>query len=299
MKLSPLHISVHTTNPELRVKMMKNPNAAKIMTLLKRFADANLTMDCQIVLCRDLNDGAELERTMDDLFSLYPAVESVAIVPSGLTDHREGLCHIEPFTPEDCVAVLDRVAEIQNECIEKYGRAVFYCSDEFYLKSGRAFPDGAFYEDYAQIENGVGLIPSMRDEFDFRMEDLTDDERAVTRTVSVATGHAAYPFLSGLCDRLMREIPGLKIHIYDIDNRFFGKNITVAGLVTGGDLMEQLKGKPLGETLCIPSVMLRHERDLFLDNTSVEDTEAALGVPLTVVDTAYGADAFVDAVLGI
>ena len=299
MHMSPIHVSVHTTDPELRVQMMKNPRSGEVLSYLRRFADAGIALECQIVLCKDINDGEHLTRSMRDLCTYLPALSTCSIVPCGLTDHRAGLCHIEPFTAEDCAAVLDRVAEIQNECIEKYGRAVFYCSDEFYLKSGREFPDGEFYEDYAQIENGVGMIPSMRDEFDFRMEDLTDDERAVTREVSVATGHAAYPFLSSLCDRLMREIPGLKVHIYNIDNKYFGKNITVAGLVTGGDLMEQLKGKPLGETLCIPSVMLRHERDLFLDNVSVEEAEDALGVPLTVVDTAYGADAFVDALLGI
>lgn len=299
MHMSPIHISVHTTDPDLRVEMMKNPRSGAVLSYLRRFADAGIALECQIVLCKNINDGEHLTRSMRDLCTYLPALSTCSIVPCGLTDHREGLCHIEPFTPEDCAEVLDRVAEIQNECTKKYGRPVFYCSDEFYLKSGRAFPDGAFYEDYAQIENGVGMIPSMRDEFDFRIEDLTDDERAVTREVSVATGRAAYPFLSSLCDRLMREIPGLTVHIYPIENRFFGKNITVAGLVTGGDLTEQLAGKPLGETLCIPSVMLRHEGDLFLDNMSVDEAEAALGVSITVVDTAYGGDAFVDAVLGM
>lgn len=299
MHMSPIHISVHTTDPDLRVQMMKNPRSGEVLSYLRRFADAGIALECQIVLCKDINDGEHLTRSMRDLCAYLPALSTCSIVPCGLTDHREGLCRIEPFTAGDCADVLDRVSAIQNECIKAYGRPVFYCSDEFYLKSGRDFPDGAFYEDYAQIENGVGMVPSMRDEFDFRMEDLTDDERAVAREVSVATGQAAYPFLSSLCDRLMQEIPGLKIHIYPIENRFFGKNITVAGLVTGGDLTAQLEDKPLGETLCIPSVMLRHERDLFLDDMSVEEAEAALGVPLTVVDTAYGADAFVDAVLGI
>ena len=299
MHMSPIHVSVHTTDPVLRVEMMKNPRSGEVLSYLRRFADAGIALECQIVLCKNINDSAHLTRTMRDLCAYLPALSTCSVVPCGLTDHREGLCHIEPFTPEDCAEVLDRVAEIQNECIETHGRPVFYCSDEFYLKSGRAFPDGDFYGDYAQIENGVGMIPSMRDEFDFRMEDLTEEERSVCREVSVATGYAAYPFLRSLCDRLTREIPGLTVHIYPIENRFFGKNITVAGLVTGGDLIAQLKDKPLGQTLCIPSVMLRHEGDLFLDNVSVEAAEAALGVPLSVVDTAYGADAFVDALLGI
>jgi len=299
MHMSPIHVSVHTTDPALRVQMMKNPRSGEVLAYLRRFADAGIVLECQIVLCKDINDGEHLTRTMRDLCAYLPALSTCSIVPCGLTDHREGLCHIEPFTPGDCAAVLDRVAEIQNECIETHGRPVFYCSDEFYLKSGRDFPEGAFYDDYAQIENGVGMIPSMRDEFDCRMEDLTDAERAVCREVSAATGYAAYPFLSSLCERLMREVPGLRVHLYPIENRFFGRNITVAGLVTGGDLTEQLRGKPLGETLCIPSVMLRHEGDLFLDNVSVDTAGETLGVPLTVVDCAYGADAFVDALLGL
>lgn len=299
MHMSPIHISVHTTDPELRVKMMKNKHAGEVLSYLRRFADAGIALECQIVLCKGLNDGEHLVRTMNDLCAYLPALSTCSIVPCGLTCHRAGLYPLEPFSPEDCAAVLDLVAETQDACMAQYGRAVFYCSDEFYLKAGRAFPDGAFYGEYAQIENGVGMIPSMRDEFSHRMSDLTDAERGIVRTVSVATGYAAYPFLSSLCTRLEKEIPGLEICIYPIRNDFFGENITVAGLVTGRDLTKQLSGKALGETLYIPDVMLRHERDLFLCGTSVGDVEAALGVPLSVVETAYGGDAFVDALLGL
>ena len=298
MHISPIHISVHTTDPALRVEMMKNPRAGEVLSYLDRFCEAGITMECQIVLCRGINDGVHLERSLSDLMRYLPSLSTCSIVPCGLTDHRDGLCHIEPFSGEDCAAVLDLVAKYQNECSVKYGYPVFYCSDEFYLKSGRAFPDGEFYGDYAQIENGVGMIPSMRDEVDFRLEDLTDEERAVCREVSVATGQAAYPFLADVCRRVCEAIPGLTVHVYPIENRFFGKNITVAGLVTGGDLIGQLSDKVLGETLCIPSVMLRYERDLFLDNTSTEAVEEALGVPLTVVDSAWGGDALIDALLG-
>ncbi len=299
MHMSPIHVSVHTTDPALRVSMMKNKHAGEVLSYLRRFADAGITLECQIVLCKGINDGANLVRTMHDLCAYLPALSTCSIVPCGLTCHRAGLYPLEPFSAEDCRAVLDLVAGVQKQCMEVCGRPVFYCSDEFYLKAGCAFPEGSFYGEYAQIENGVGMIPSMRDEFDARMEDLTDDERAVTRRVAIATGYAAYPFLSSLCRRLEQEIPGLQVHIYPIRNDFFGENITVAGLVTGGDLIRQLDGLLLGDVLCIPDVMLRHEGDLFLDGTSVSAAEAALGVPICVVETAYGGDAFVDALLGI
>ncbi|MBP3919139.1 MAG: DUF512 domain-containing protein [Clostridia bacterium] len=298
MHMSPMHISVHTTDPELRVQMMKNKHAGEVLSYLRRFADANIQMECQIVLCKNVNDGAHLERTMRDLCSYLPMLSTCSIVPCGLTCHREGLYPLELFDRSDCAAVLDQTAVMQKECMENVGRPVFYCSDEFYLKAERPFPSGDFYGDYAQIENGVGMIPSMRDEFNARMEFLTEEERAVQAEVSVATGYAAYPFLERLCRQLKAEIPGLCVHIYRIRNDFFGENITVAGLVTGGDLIAQLRGMPLGGALCIPSVMLRHERDKFLDDVTVEAVENALGVPLRIVDTAYGGDAFVDALLG-
>ncbi|MBQ8578950.1 MAG: DUF512 domain-containing protein [Clostridia bacterium] len=298
MHMSPIHISVHTTEPELRVTMMKNKHAGEVLSYLQRFSDAGIAMECQIVLCKNVNDGVHLDRTMRDLCAYLPSLSTCSVVPCGLTCHREGLYPLEPFTKEDCAAVLDQVAEIQNECSEKYGYPVFYCSDEFYLKAGREFPAGDFYGEYAQIENGVGMIPSMRDEFDARMEMLTSEERSVRRELSSATGYAAYPFLDTLSKCMMREIPGLTLHLYRIRNDFFGESITVAGLVTGRDLIAQLKGKPLGDVLLLPSVMLRHERDRFLDDTTVEEVEAALGVTVQIVDTEYGGDAFVDAVLG-
>ncbi|MBO5648392.1 MAG: DUF512 domain-containing protein [Clostridia bacterium] len=298
MRISPIHISVHTTDPALRVSMMKNPRAGEVLSYLDRFAAAGITMECQIVLCRGINDGSHLARTLSDLMQYLPALSTCSIVPCGLTDHREGLCKIAPFTAEDCAEVLDLVGGYQAQCMEKYGSAVFYCSDEFYLKSGRAFPCGAFYGEYAQIENGVGMIPSMRDEIEARLEALTEEELGACRTVSVATGYAAYPFLSEVCERVCARVPGLRVRVYPIQNRFFGENITVAGLVVGDDLIGQLRGAELGDTLCIPSVMLRYEGDLFLDNVSVCEAEAALGVPITVVDTTMGGDAFLDALLG-
>ena len=298
MHISPLHISVHTTDPELRVSMMKNKNAGAVLSYLKRFADAGITLECQIVLCKGYNDGAALDRTMRDLSAYLPALGSCSIVPCGLTCHREGLPHIEPFTPEDCRAVLGQVRSVQEDCVARYGRAVFYCSDEFYLSAGEAFPEGEFYGDYPQIENGVGMIPSMRDEFAEALAELDEEDCAVRREISVATGYAAYPFLSSLCEALKAKVPGLIVHLYKIRNDFFGERITVAGLVTGGDLIAQLKGQPLGEKLYIPSVMLRHEQDVFLDDVSVSDAENALGVPLVPVETSEGGYGFLYALLG-
>ncbi|MBQ3065970.1 MAG: DUF512 domain-containing protein [Clostridia bacterium] len=299
MHMSPIHISVHTTDPLLRVEMMKNKHAGEVLSYLRRFADANISMECQIVLCKDINDGDALDRTMNDLCTYLPALSTCSIVPCGLTCHREGLTPIEPFSAQDCKKILKQVGAVQKRCVEEFGRAVFYCSDEIYLKAEEPFPSGEFYGEYAQIENGVGMIPSMRDEFDARMDVLSDEERAFCGEVSCATGMAAYPFLASLCQKLSAEIPRLCVRLFPIRNDFFGHEITVAGLVTGKDLIRQLKGQSLGDALCIPSVMLRHEGDLFLDDVSVSDVEEALGVPIRVVDTNFGADAFVDALLGL
>ncbi len=298
MHMSPIHISVHTTDPELRVKMMKNKHAGTVLSYLRKFADAGIDMECQIVLCKNLNDGAALDRTMHDLLSYLPALGTCSIVPCGLSCHREGLYPLEPFADTDCAAVLDQVAAVQKQCIKEHGYPVFYCSDEFYLKANRPFPDGTFYGDYAQLDNGVGMIPSMRDEFHDALDELDEADCAVTREVSVATGYAAYDFIKSLADRLCARVSGLTIHVYKIRNDFFGEQITVAGLVTGGDLIRQLTGKPLGEALYIPSVMLRHEQDRFLDDITTEAVAAALDVPLCIQDTAGGGYAFIDSMLG-
>ncbi|MBO4797984.1 MAG: DUF512 domain-containing protein [Candidatus Methanomethylophilaceae archaeon] len=298
MHMSPIRISVHTTDPELRVSMMKNPRAGEVLSYLRRFADAHITMECQIVLCKGYNDGMALERTLTDLEAYLPSLNSCSIVPCGLTCHREKLPKIEPFSPEDCLSILDQVSAHQEHCISTTGKPVFYCSDEFYLKSGRPFPEPSFYCGFPQIENGVGMIPSMREELEEELRLLPDECYAIRRTVSVATGEAAYPFLKQQCARLSERIPGLSIFVYPIRNDFFGEEITVAGLVTGGDLIRQLREKELGETLCIPSVMLRYEGDLFLDDVSLPEAEEALGVPITVSEAGSGRS-FLSAVLGI
>ena len=295
MKTSPINISVHTTDPELRVKMMKNNRAGEVLDYMRRFAEAGISLNCQIVLCKGINDGENLMRSMRDLTGLTPNLLGVSIVPAGITDHREGLHPLEAFTPEESAAVIDMVDEFAAECMEKYGSRLFFCSDEMYLSCGREIPDEDYYEGYPQLENGVGMIRSLKCEFDDEVEFLSDYDLEKPRKVSIATGFAAYDFIKSLADELMRRVPTLDITVLRIRNDFFGKNITVAGLVTGADLLAQLEGKSLGERLIIPSVMLRAEGDMFLDSVTVDALSDKLGVPIVPTDST-GAD-FISSIL--
>ena len=294
MKMSPINISVHTTNPELRVFMLKNPNAGKSLSYLKRFADAGTEMNCQIVLCRGVNDGAELERTMHDLACLYPAVTSVSIVPAGMTCYRKGLYPLTPFSREEAAAVVAQVETFAEGCLSCYGERIFFAADELYIAAGLPLPDADYYEGFRQLENGVGMMASMREEFDDALSQVQDDGRK--RAVSVATGAAAYTFIRGLCDRIEEKFSGIHINVYQIDNHYFGESITVAGLLTGQDLLEQLRGKPLGEALFIPMSSLRYEGDLFLCGMSVSELSEALGVE--VEPCANDGDEFLDKITG-
>lgn len=281
MKMSPINVSVHTTNPELRTFMLKNPNAAKSLSYLERFAKAGTELNCQIVLCRGVNDGKELERTMHDLAALYPSVMSVSIVPAGMTKFREekGLYPLTPFTAEEAKAVIGQIEAFAEGCLGHYGSRIFYAGDELYLEAGLPIPDADYYEGFHAIEDGVGMIASMQEEFDAAIEDAEDDGRE--REVSIATGVAAYDFIKSLATRIEEIFPKIKIHVYKIDNNYFGeKTITVAGLLTGRDMAEQLKDKPLGEKLYIPAVTLRHEGDLFLCGMSIDALSETLGVEI-------------------
>ncbi len=293
MHISPINISVHTTNPELRVKMMHNKRAGQVLSYLDRFASAGVQMNTQIVLCRSVNDGEELIKTMRDLAKLYPSVCSCSIVPAGVTKYREKLYPIEPFSPSECAEVIKTVEKFSDECFEKYGARIFYCSDEFYVKSGIPLHNEEYYEGYAQIENGVGMITSMKTEFDSAVE--FNDITAVQRTISIATGYAAYDFIKSLADKAQNAVDGLKVNVYKIRNDFFGENITVAGLLTGGDVIAQLKGKELGEKLLLPKVMLRAEADLTLDDKTPAELEEALGVEIEFTESDGGA--FFDAMI--
>ena len=277
MKTSPINVSVHTTNPELRVKMMKNKNAGKVLSYLRRFADAGISLNCQIVLCKGINDGKELERSMTDLAALYPSLVGVSIVPAGITNYREGLCHLEPFTAEEAGEVIDTIDKFGEKCLKKFGTRLFFSSVELYIEAGRELPGEDYYEGYPQIENGVGMIRSMDGEFTDELDFLDEYDLEKPRKVSVATGAAAYDFIKSLADRLCEQVPTLECNVYRITNDFFGHNITVAGLLTGKDLANQLKGKDLGDRLLIPRVTLRSEGDVFLDDTTPEWLAEQLG----------------------
>ena len=277
MKTSPINVSVHTTNPELRVRMMKNKNAGKVLSYLRRFADAGISLNCQIVLCKGINDGKELERSMTDLAALYPSLVGVSIVPAGITNYREGLCYLEPFTAEEAGEVIDTIDKFGEKCLKKFGTRLFFSSDELYIEAGRELPGEDYYEGYPQIENGVGMIRSMDGEFTDELDFLDEYDLEKPRKVSVATGAAAYDFIKSLADRLCEQVPTLECHVYKIINDFFGHNITVAGLLTGKDLANQLKGKDLGDRLLIPRVTLRSEGDVFLDDTTPEWLAEQLG----------------------
>ena len=296
MHMSPVNISVHTTNPELRCKMMNNRFAGKSLEYLKRFADNNITMNCQIVLCKGLNDGDELINTMHDLATLYPAVNSVSIVPAGLTKHREGLYPLEPFTKKEAEKITRTVENFALLCKKEYGSSIFFCGDELYLKAERPIPSAEYYEDFSQIENGVGMIASMLEEFDIAFEEL-EETPVLPRCVSIATGNAAYPFISSLAKRMEERFNGLKIYVYNIENDFFGHNITVAGLVTGTDLTKQLKEKTLGSTLFIPCVMLESQGKMFLDSIALEDCASSLDIEIKTVPN--DGEVFLYSILGI
>ena len=298
MKMSPINISVHTTNPELRVFMLKNPKAASSLAYMQRFAEAGTEMNCQIVLCRGVNDGAELERTMHDLACMHPAVIHVSIVPAGMTKFREEnkLYPLTPFSKEEALGVIRTVEKFAEQCLAHYGTRIFYVGDEFYQQAGLPIPDAEYYEDFHAIEDGVGMIASMKQEFEDALADAEADE-ALCREISVATGKAAYGFLCELAAKFREKYPNVKIHIYEIENRYFGKSVTVAGLLTGKDLKEQLCGKPLGETLYISTNMLRYEEDLFLCGMHIDELSEALGVEIcTCVSDGYE---FFDKLTGI
>ncbi len=284
MRISPINISVHTTTPELRCSMMGNRFAGKSLEALKRFSDAGITMNTQIVLCKGVNDGEELTRSMTELEAFYPQVQSVSVVPSGLTKFRESLYPLEPFSPEECKAVIDQVERYAAKCREKHGCSIFYLGDEFYIKAGLPLPEADRYDGYPQIENGVGLVTSMKDEFYDELDFLDTYDTEKTRRLSIATGEAAYEFISSLARELESRLTDTKINVYKIENKFFGENITVAGLVVGADLREQLDGKDLGTKLFIPSVMLRYENDLFLDGVSIDSLSEELGVEIETVN---------------
>lgn len=273
MHISPVNVSVHTTNPELRVKMMKNKRSGEVLAYIGRLAEAGIKLHGQIVLCRGINDGEELERTMRDLAQYYPAMESVSIVPAGLTKYRDGLYPLEAFTGEECAKVIQQVEDFNKNLPER----LFYASDEFFVLSGTPLPPDEYYGEYAQLDNGVGMLTSFTTEFSSLLSTLDEDECAIEREVSLATGEAAYGMMKSLVDMVEEKCPNLKCHLYAVKNNFFGGHVTVTGLLTGVDLAEQLAGKELGDTLYLSRTTLRAEGDLFLCGMSPDELSEKLG----------------------
>ena len=281
LHISPINVSVHTTNPELRVKMLRNRNAGKCIDIMRRFADGGIKMNCQIVCCPGLNDGDELLRTMRELADMYPAVHSVSIVPVGLTKFREGLFELRPFTPEHSSETIDMVTAFGDECLKKFGTRLFFCSDEMYICANRELPEDEFYEEHTQLENGVGMIRLLEAEF---KSALSLSEKPDGVPFSIACGTSVAPFFEKLVCTAHEKYDNIDGRVYAIENDFFGHSINVTGLITGGDLINQLKGKDLGERLFISQNMLRREEMDFLDDVLLEEASAALGVPIYPIE---------------
>ena len=296
MHMSPINISVHTTSPELRCKMLHNRFAGDCLRHLKTLADAGIAINAQIVLCKEVNDGAELERSLTDLAALGESIQSVAIVPAGLTKHRDGLYPLSPFTREEAAEVIRVIDRHGEKSLKTRGERLFFAADEFYLQAKLPLPTPDYYEGYPQLDNGVGMITCMGEEFNAAMEYLQEDyDTSINRSFSIATGKAAYEFIANITSSLCNACPNLSGKVYQIENHFFGPEITVAGLICGCDLYEQLKDQPLGERLYISSTMLRDGGDLFLDSISLEELSQKLGVPIIPVNP--DGDAFIKAIL--
>lgn len=282
MRVSPLNVSVHVTDPEVRKLMLGNPNAGRCMELLQRFAQADLMLNCQIVACPGVNDGQVLRRSLSDLMSLWPAINSVSVVPVGITKYREGLYPLSPVDKKTAGEIIDIVEEFSNTSLEQNGTRVIYPSDELFIQAERPIPDAEYYEEYPQLENGVGMIALMQTEFRAALDKVK--KRIKIRPFTIATGVSAAPFLAKLIDELAEKCDNVfEYNVVPVPNHFFGETVNVAGLVTGGDLISALQGKDLGERVLIPDVMLRHQTNVFLDDVTISDVEKALGIPVHAV----------------
>ena len=282
LRISPINISVHATDPEVRRLLLGNRRAGECMEHMRGFAQAGIVMNCQIVACPGLNDGAVLRQSMEDLAALYPQVKSVSVVPVGITRHRAGLYPLRPYTQAEAAAVVEQVEAFAQTCLEEQGSRIFWCSDEFYLQGGKALPEDEYFADYTQLENGVGMLRLL--ETEWKGACLTAPQALSAPPFSLATGVAAAPFLQEIIDRAGESChTDLNYQVYPIVNRFFGETITVAGLITGQDLMDQLRGQDLGERLLIAQNMLRHGEHVFLDDVSLEEVSQTLGVPVIPV----------------
>ena len=292
-KLAPINISVQTTNPELRYKMLHNRFAGEALKKIDRLYEAGTPMNGQVVMCKNLNDGDELDRTIRDLTRYIPCMESVSVVPVGLSKYRDGLYPLEPITAEDAAKTIDIIEKWQKKVYAEHGIHFIHASDEFYILAGRELPEEERYDGYIQLENGVGMIRLLTTEVHEALDELEGDEEK--EELSIATGKLAAVYLAGFLEEIKKKFPNRKVHLYPIRNDFFGEMITVAGLITGQDLIAQLKDKPLGSRLLLPECMFRSGEEVFLDDITRQEVENALQVPVNIVKSS-GQD-FVNAVL--
>lgn len=292
-KLAPINVSVHTTNPELRIKMLNNRFAGDALEKIKRLYEGQIDMNSQIVLCKGLNDGAELERSIEDLSKMIPYMQSLSVVPLGKTKYREGLCELPSFTKEDARQVLDQIHKWQDKLLKEHGTRFVFASDEWYIKAEYEIPSEDYYEGYGQIENGVGMVRSLVDEVSSYLEECEGDQRS--HTVSLATAQLAAPVIEELLSRIKTKYPNVNTKLYTIRNDFFGHEITVAGLLTGGDIINQLKGQELGDYLILPHVLLRSGEEVLLDDITLNDIENALQTKIRIVQS--DGKSFVDTVI--
>lgn len=302
--LSPINVSFQTMNPQLRCKMLNNRFAGEALKKVDKLYEAGITMNGQIVLCKGVNDGKELEYSIEKLMEYIPVLESVSVVPVGLSKYREGLYPLEPFLQEDAAQVLDIIHRFQKEIYEKHGTHFIHASDEWYILAGRELPGEENYDGYLQLENGVGMLRLLLNEFQCALKKVKKRiDRGDTlltsgrpEEMSMVTGRITYPYICKMAEEMMDLIPGLSIHVYEIINNFFGEMITVTGLLTGQDIIAQLKGQKLGDRLLLPQNTLRSGERVFLDDVTVSDMEKALQVKIDIVKSS-GYD-FVNAILG-
>ena len=281
--LAPINISVHTTNPELRCQMLHNRFAGDVLQKIKRLSDAGIPMNSQIVLCKGINDGEELDRTIRELGEFLPYMESLSVVPVGLTKFRDNLPKLDPFTKEDALKVLEQIQGWQKHFKEKYNTSFVHASDEWFLLAENDFPPEEYYEGYGQLENGVGMMRLLITEVENRLAELEGDSRE--RKVSVATAKLAYPTIVKLAQEVQDKYPNIQIQVYCITNHFFGEKITVTGLLTGQDIIAQLKNRDLGEELFLPSNVLKADEDIFLDDISLKELSDSLQVPVNIIQS--------------
>ena len=295
-RLEPVNISFQTMNPELRCRMLQNRFAGDALKKAQRFYEAGIVMNGQIVLCKGINDGAELESSIEKLSRYLPYLQSVSVVPVGLTEHREGLYPLEPFTREDAQKVLEQIHRWQDRLYREQGTHFIHAGDEWYLLAGRELPDTENYDGYLQLENGVGMVRLFREELAEALAQRRDEKPVAARKVTIATGTLAAPILREAADQIEAVYPGIKIQVIPVENHFFGERITVAGLLTGQDLKKQLTGRNLGDELLLTENMFRDGEEVFLDDMTAEELSGALQVPVTIVKS--DGKAFLKAVLG-